>query len=100
MVKKLGTTVAVALLMATSACAASRPSGSDLSSAIQKGVTAGDQKYKLAKDQADCAAKVFEKSDLSDESLKAIADRNSAYKESAADKKALEKILPELQKCT
>ncbi len=100
MVKKLGATAAVALLLATSACAGSRPSGPELSSAMQKGVKAGGEKLELTKKQADCAAKIFEKSDLSDKSLQALADRNSDYKESAADTKALKKILPKLQKCT
>lgn len=100
MLRKPGATVAVALLLATSACSGSRPSESDLSSALQKGVKTSDQKLKLTKQQADCAAKLFEKSGLSDKSLQAIADRNSDYKEAAADKKALEKLLPRLQKCT
>ena len=72
MVKKLGATVAVALLLATSACGGGRPSEAELSTAMQKGVKTSDQTVKLTKEQADCAAKVFVKSDVSDEALEAI----------------------------
>ena len=74
MVKKLGATVAVALLLATSACGGGRPSEDELSTSMQKGVKTNDQTVKLTKEQADCAAKIFVKSDLSDEALQAIAD--------------------------
>ncbi len=74
MVKKLGATVAVALLLATSACGAGRPSAEELSTSMQKGVKTNGRTVKLTKDQADCAAKIFVKSDLSDEALQAIAD--------------------------
>ena len=69
MVKKLGATVAVALLLATSACGGGRPSEEELSTAMQKGVKTNDRTVKLTKEQADCAAKIFVKSDLSDEAL-------------------------------
>ena len=72
MVKKLGLTVAVTLLLLTSACGG-RPSEADVSKGLQGGFQSGGQNVKLTKDQADCAAKIFVKSDISDDTLKAIA---------------------------
>jgi hypothetical protein len=99
MVKKLGATVAVALLLATSACGGGRPSADELSTAMQKGVKTNNQTVKLTKVQADCAAKIFVKSDLSDEALQAIADRDDTFKESKKDAAALKKITPDLGAC-
>jgi hypothetical protein len=99
MVKKLGATVAVALLLATSACGAGRPSEEELSTAMQKGVKTDDQTVKLTKEQADCAAKIFVKSELSDEALQAITERDQTYKESKSDAAALEKIEDDLGAC-
>ena len=73
MVKKLGATVAVALLLATSACGAGRPSADGaVDGDAEKGVKTNGQTVKLTKKQADCAAKIFVKSDLSDEALQAL----------------------------
>lgn len=99
MVKKLGATLAVMLLLATSACGAGRPSQKELSTSMQKGVKTGDRTVKLTKDQADCAARIFVKSDLSDEALRAIADNDAKYKESKEDNAALEKIKNDLGAC-
>jgi len=99
MVKKLGATVAVALLLATSACGAGRPSEGELSTAMQKGVKTNEQTVKLTKEQADCAAKIFVKSGLSDDALQAIADRDETYKESKKDAAAFEKIKTDLGEC-
>ena len=99
MVKKLGATLAVALLLATSACGGGRPSEAELSTAMQKGVKTNDQTVKLTKEQADCAAKVFVKSDVSDEALEAIAERDETYKESKKDAAAFEKIKTDLGEC-
>ena len=99
MVKRLGATVAVALLLATSACGAGRPSEEELSTAMQKGVKTNDQTVKLTKEQADCAAKIFVKSGLSDDALQAIADRDETYKESKKDAAAFEKIKTDLGEC-
>lgn len=99
MVKKLGASVAVALLLATAACGAGRPSEKELSTAMQKGVKTSDQTVKLTKEQADCAARIFVKSDLSDEALQAIADRDQTYKESKKDAAALKKIRDDLGAC-
>jgi hypothetical protein len=98
-VKKLGATVAVALLLATSACGGGRPSEDELSTAMQKGVKTNDQTVKLTKKQADCAAKIFVKSDISDDALNAIAKRDDKYKESKKDRDALKKVSPDLAKC-
>ena len=97
--KKLGATVAVALLLATSACGGGRPSEDELSKSMQKGVKTDKQTVKLTKKQADCAAKIFVKSDISDDALRAIADRDEKYKESKKDREALSKVTPDLAKC-
>jgi hypothetical protein len=97
--KKLGGTVAVVLLLATSACGAGRPSEGELSTAMQKGVKTDEQTVKLTKEQADCAAKIFVKSDLSDEALQAIVERDQEYKESKKDTAALKKISDDLGAC-
>ena len=99
MVKKLGASVVVALLLATSACGGGRPSEDDLSTAMQKGVKTDNREVKLTKKQADCAAKIFVKSDISDDALQAIADRDDKYKESKKDRDALTKVSPQLAKC-
>jgi hypothetical protein len=100
MVKKLGATVAVALLLATSACGGGRPSADELSTSMQtKGVTTNGRTVKLTKDQADCAAKIFVNSDLSDEALQAIADSDETYKASKQDDAALKKITDDLGAC-
>ena len=99
MVKKLGATIAVALLLATSACGSERPTADELSTSMQKGVKTGGRTVKLNKAQADCAAKIFVKSDLSDEALKAIADSDETYKESKKDNAALDKITDDLAGC-
>jgi hypothetical protein len=106
MKKKLGASVAVALLLATSACGGAggvkRPSESDLSQAFQKGVKGSQtngQELKLTKKQADCAAKVFEKSKISDKALNAIVTGDKNFKETKADDAALKKAVPELTKC-
>ena len=99
MVKRLGATVAVALLLATSACGAGRPSEEELSTAMQKGVKTNDQTVKLTKKQADCAAKIFVKSGLSDEALQAIADSDETYKATKKDDAALKKITDDLGAC-
>ena len=108
--KMLGASVAVALLLATSACGgggkgdsgsgSSRPSASELSKVFTKGAAnANGQKVKLTKAQADCAAKVFVKSKVSDQALEALVKGNKKYKESKKDDAALQKVLPQLQKC-
>jgi serine/threonine-protein kinase RIO1 len=101
--KKLGASVAVALLLATSACGGGgRPSEGELSTAFQKGVKGSEtsgQQLKLTKKQADCAAKIFEKSKISDEALRAIVDGDKKFKESKKDDAALKKVVPDLMKC-
>ena len=99
MVKKLGASLAVALLLATSACGGGRPSADELSTAMQKGVKTDNRTVKLPKNQADCAARIFVKSDLSDEALQAIADRDETFKESKKDAAALQKITDDLGAC-
>lgn len=107
MTKKLGASVAVALLLATSSCGGAgggddRPSANELSKAFQKGVKGSEtngQELKLTKKQADCAAKVFEKSKISDKALRAIIDGDKKFKESKKDDAALQKVVPDLQKC-
>lgn len=98
MEKKLGVTVAVALLLLTSACGG-RPSEADVSKGLQGGFRSGGHTLKLPKAQADCAAKVFVKSGISDKTLKAIADRTNDYKPSKKDAAIAEKISNDLAAC-
>jgi hypothetical protein len=96
--KKLGVSLAVALLLATSACGG-RPSVADVSKGLQGGFRSGGHNLKLTKQQADCAAKIFVKSKISDETLRAIADQNDNYKPSKKDGAVAEKISKDLAGC-
>lgn len=52
------------------------------------------------REQADCAAKVFENSKISDKTLRELVKGNGDYKdEPKSDDKALAAALPDLQKC-
>lgn len=99
--KLLAATASVALLLATTACGGStRPSAGEISATLQKGVAArGGTTVKLTEKQADCAAKVFMRSSLSDKTLRAIADGDKDVKPSKKDAAALTKVTPELAKC-
>jgi len=82
----------VALLGGLSACGGSdRPSKDDLVEAMQSGdsgLGTGD----LPDEMADCMAGILHKSDLSDEALQAIVDKDEDYEPSDDDEKALEDI--------
>lgn len=89
------TLVALALAL-TSACgsgsdtkgsSSSRPTATEISKSLTS--TATGQTAKLTKIQADCAAKLLAKSDLTDKALKALIAQSTAYKPSTADTKAL-----------
>lgn len=97
---KLGASVAVALLLAASACGGGRPSESDLSKSMVKGFNVdGSGDVKLPKKTADCFAKILEKSGASDEFLTAIADNDKKYKVSKKDEKVLTGLNDEAAKC-
>jgi hypothetical protein len=98
MVKKLGVPVSVALLLLTSACGG-RPSESDVSKGLQGGFSSGGQNVKLTSQQADCAAKIFVKSKISDATLKAIADEKKDYKPSKKDAAIATKLSKRLAGC-
>lgn len=97
-----GSAAAVALLLLTGACGGGgRPAAADISKTLQKGVSSSSgSTVKLTETQADCAAKVFLSSSLSDEALRAIADGEKAYKSTAEDNKALSSVRPQLAKCS
>lgn len=59
----------VPLLLLT-ACSGGRPAIED----VQAGLTASGSHFPVAEQQAECAAKILEKSDLSDDDLQVVAD--------------------------
>lgn len=90
MTKKLGASLAVAVLLATSACGAGRPSESDLSKALQHGLdVVGIGTTHVPKKTADCLARLLEKSKASDAFLKAVASNDQQYRRSRQDDKVL-----------
>ncbi|GGF33362.1 hypothetical protein GCM10011519_03510 [Marmoricola endophyticus] len=97
---RAGVLGATTLVLVTAACGGGRPSGDEISDTLQKGVsTSGGSDVKLTEQQADCAAKVFLASDLSDEALRAVADGERGYKLSTTDEDAEAKIQPQLADC-
>lgn len=99
--KSLGAAFLVAALLATSACGGGRPSQDDVSKALQKGVVSSKSKtdkLTLKKKQADCTAKVFVKSKLSDETLQKLVD-DHVYTRSKKNDAVVTKLSAELKKC-
>ncbi|MCW2780868.1 MAG: hypothetical protein JWR35_1317 [Marmoricola sp.] len=101
---KMCAALAIVLLLGTAACgggSGSRPSTDDISKALQKGTSSGDLGGipKLDKKAADCIAKSFADSKLSDKALNALVSGDSKFKPSASDTKALTGIIPAMAKC-
>jgi hypothetical protein len=91
--KKLTIALAAGLVFATTAaCSGGRPSADEISKTLQEPDNAVGSAVTMPKKGADCFAKAFHDSDLSDEALKAIVEKDNDYKASKAD----EKILTEL----
>ncbi|MCW2758596.1 MAG: hypothetical protein JWO46_2342 [Nocardioidaceae bacterium] len=99
--KTLGAAVCAVLLLVTAGCGSSRPAAGEVSTALQKGVASTKDKtdkLTLPKKQADCAAKIFVKSDISDKDLRQIVDDHK-FNASKANEKIIEKVAEDLQKC-
>lgn len=101
--KAVGAALAVAALLATSACGGGgRPSEADVSKALQKGVVSStdkSDKLKLTKKQADCTAKIFVKSELTDEALQKMAN-DHIYARNKKNDAVVTKLGTKLQACT
>ena len=103
MSRKLGAVLAAAA-MVLSACGGGggggRPSVEELSTAFQEGSEVGGEEFSMTEDQADCAAKAFHDSELSDEALTALVEMEEDYDASEKDTKALESVSSEdMTKC-
>lgn len=72
------------------AAASDRPSATQISKSLA--TPAGAQTQALTQKQADCAAKLLTKSNLTDKALKALVAQSKTYKPSAADTKALTSV--------
>jgi hypothetical protein len=79
--------LALTLLTGCGGGGGGRPSVGDISSTLQDGDNAVG--LTLDADQADCFAKVFHDSDISDEALQAMVDQDGDYDPSEEDTKAL-----------
>ena len=93
MSRKLGAVLA-ASVMALAACGGGggRPSVDEISAVFQEGSEIDGEEFSLPEDQADCVAKAYHESDISDEALNAIVEKDEDYEASDADTKALEDI--------
>lgn len=84
--------IAVALtsaLLLLSGCGGSsddRPSATELAASLRKGSDLLGQDVSFSKAEAACIAKVLERSKMSDEALRAIADKKTDYDASEKDK--------------
>ena len=94
MSRKLGAVLAAAV-MTLAACGGSaggRPSVDEISAVFQEGSEIGGEEFSLPEDQADCVAKAYHESDISDEALNAIVEKDEDYEASEDDQKALENV--------
>ena len=98
--KRLAVATAV-LALALSACGGGgRPSTEDIAKALKDGDTDISATAEgLDDDTADCVAKAFHDSDLSDDALQALVDGDDDYEGDEDDAKAAEGMSDELQKC-
>ena len=83
-------------LAVTSACGGGddRPSADEISKGLTKA-----SKGAITEKQADCAAKIISKSDLSDKSVQALADGDSKYKPTKDDTAKQAKLAEKLTGC-
>ncbi len=102
--RKLGAAVVLAMALATSACGSDGPPTQDeIADGLQKSADAvlgEDSPLKtIPKKVADCMAKVLTDSDLSSETLKAIAQGDKSLNEIKKDAATLAGLAPDLVKC-
>ena len=91
MTKKLGVALAatVVLLAGCGGGGGGRPSADEISGLLTDGGEIGGQEFSVPEEQADCMAKVFHESDLSDDALNAMVDKDEDFKPSDKDSEAL-----------
>ena len=91
MTRKLGIALAITVV-ALAGCGGDgggRPSVDDISKVLTDGVEFGGEDVEVPEEQADCIAKVFHDSDLSDDALNAIVEKDDDYDASDKDEEAL-----------
>ena len=81
------------VLLAIAACGAGRPDIDELATALQK----PDSIVPVTAEQADCVAQVLHDSDVSDETLTAIAENDAEYSASSDEQNALTQAITEAQ---
>ena len=81
------------VLLAIAACGAGRPDIDELATALQK----PDSIVPVTAEQADCVAQVLHDSDVSDETLTAIAENDADYSASSDEQNALTQAITEAQ---
>lgn len=69
-----------------------RPSVDEISNVFTEGGEIGGDDVSIPEEQADCVAKAFHESELSDDALNAMVDKDEDYEASEADEKVLSDI--------
>lgn len=94
MTRKLGIALAASVvLLAGCGGDAERPSVDEISSVLQEGGDFGGQEVSFPEEQADCVAKIFHESDISDEGLNAMIEKDEDYEASEEDEAALTALM-------
>jgi hypothetical protein len=95
MTRKLGIALAATVVL-LAGCGGGggggRPSVDEISTMLSEGGEIGGEEVSIPEEQADCVAKAFHESDLSDDALNAMVDKDEDYEASDADEKALTEI--------
>lgn len=89
----LGATIGITVLLTATACGVGRPDIDDLTSALKK----QDSIVPVTADRAECFAQVLHDSDLSDETLTAIAENDSDYSASSDEQNTLTRAIAQAQ---
>lgn len=87
MTRKLGVALAatIVLLAGCGGGGGGRPSVDELSNVFVDGGEFAGEDFNFPKEQADCIAKLFHESDLSDEALNAIVEKDEDFEPSDKD---------------
>lgn len=98
--KKAPAAIAALVLVGTTACGAGgRPSQDELADVFKEGTEDVAGMGRITEESAECMARAFHDSEVSDETLRAIVEKDEDYEPSADDEKALEKTVPEMLRC-